>query len=185
MKHLLPTLLLALVCGSSCAAAAPTTWTEHRRALLINASADQAHATKIKQLQQALEAKGFVATIIGDNPGTDGVTYEQWVRSIPTMGVSVFYYCGHLETQQSADGKRLCHSMKIGGYRVIPPARDPDLGRARVEDKPWLSLERLSEKLGQNVARANMVVIDCLGINDRASSGKSTADLYGGAAGLF
>ena len=185
MKHLFPTLLLALVCGSSCAAATPATWTEHRRALLVNASADQAHVTKIKQLQQALEAKGFVVTVIGDAPGTDGVTYEQWVRSIPTMGVSVFYYCGHLETQQSPDGKRLCHSMKIGGYQVIPPARDPELGRAQPEDTPWLSLERLSEKLGRNVARANMVVIDCLGINDKATSGKSTADLFGGAAGLF
>ena len=105
-------------------AAPPAKWTEHRRALLVNASNDQAHAVKIKQLEKALQAKGFVAQIIGDAPKTDGVTYEKWVRSIPTMGVSVFYYLGHLETEKSPDGKHVCYSMQLGGYKALPPARD-------------------------------------------------------------
>ena len=184
-KRLLPLIVLCLACGPFSDAATSAKWTEHRRALLINASDDRAHAEKIKELQEALKTKGFLVTVIGNAPQTDGVTYEKWVRGIPTMGVSVFYYCGRLETQKSLDGKRLCHAMQIGGYQQIPPARDPSLGRAQLEDKPWLSLERLSQKLGKNVARSNLVVIDCLGIDDKAKSGKSTADLFGGAAGLF
>ena len=53
------------------------------------------------------------------------------------MGVSVFYYLGRLETEKSPDGKRVCYSMRIGGYKQIPPARDPDLGRA-LDDLPHL-----------------------------------------------
>jgi formylglycine-generating enzyme required for sulfatase activity len=75
--------------------------------------------------------------------------------------------------------------MKIGGYREIPPARDPDLGRAQAEDKPWLSLERLSQKLSKNTARANMVVIDCLGIEDKAQSKMERVDMFAQASGQF
>ena len=162
----------------------PAEWTEHRRALLVNASDDKAHAAKIKELQQALKAKGFVVTVIVDAATTDGMVYEKWVRSIPTMGVSLFYYCGRLETEMSPDGKRVCYSMKIGGYKVIPPARDPSLGRSRPEDKPWLSLDRLSQKLDRNVSRENMVVVDCLGFDDLAKTKLSRVDLHGGAARL-
>ena len=122
-------------------------WTEHRRALLVHAGTDKAHADKVKELETTLQSKGFLTQLIGNKPQTDGVTYEKWVRSIPTMGVSVFYYLGWLETEKSPDGKSVCHSMQIGGYEVLPPARDPRLGRSRAEDKPWLSLERLSQKL--------------------------------------
>ena len=101
------------------------------------------------------------------------------------MGVSVFYYLGRLETEKSTDGKRSCYAMKIGGYREIPPARDPALGRAQAEDKPWLSLERLSQKLSKNVARANMVVIDCLGIDDKVKAGLKSDELFGQAQGQF
>ena len=160
-------------------------WTEHRRALLVNASEDKTHAAKVRQLEKALQAKGFVTQLIGNNPQTDGVTYEKWVRSIPTMGVSVFYYLGRLETEKSPDGKSVCHSMQLGGYDVLPPARDPSLGRSRAEDKPWLSLERLSQKLSYNVARANLVVIDCLGIDDKVKTGKSKVDLFAQASGQF
>ena len=139
----------------------------------------------VKALEKALHTKGFVVTTLGDAPKTDGVTYEKWVRSIPTMGVSVFYYLGRLETEKSPDGKRICYSMKIGGYREIPPARDPDLGRAQAEDKPWLSLERLSQKLSKNTARANMVVIDCLGIEDKAQSKMERVDMFAQASGQF
>ena len=160
-------------------------WTEHRRALLVNASEDKTHAAKVRQLEKALQAKGFVTQLIGNNYQTDGVTYEKWVRSIPTMGVSVFYYLGRLETEKSPDGKSVCHSMQLGGYEVLPPARDPSLGRSRAEDKPWLSLERLSQKLSYNVARANLVVIDCLGIDDKVKTGKSKVDLFAQASGQF
>ncbi|MEC8777492.1 MAG: formylglycine-generating enzyme family protein, partial [Verrucomicrobiota bacterium] len=160
-------------------------WTEHRRALLVNASEDKTHAAKVRQLEKALQAKGFVTQLIGNNYQTDGVTYEKWIRSIPTMGVSVFYYLGRLETEKSPDGKSVCHSMKLGGYEVLPPARDPSLGRSRAEDKPWLSLERLSQKLSYNVARANLVVIDCLGIDDKVKTGKSNVDLFAQASGQF
>jgi formylglycine-generating enzyme required for sulfatase activity len=185
MKRLLATIILCLASFAMAKAAPPAKWTEHRRALLVNASDDQAHAAKVKQLGQALQAKGFVVKVIGDAPKTDGVTYEKWVRSIPTMGVSVFYYLGRLETETSSDGKHVCYSMPLGGYKVIPPARDPDLGRAQPEDKPWLSLERLSQKLSKNVARANMVVIDCLGIDDKAKTGLKDEDLFGQAQGQF
>ncbi len=185
LKHLPLVIFFWLICSALAQEATPANWTEHRRALLVNASDVKAHAEKINRLQQILQAKGFVVTVIGKSSDNDGLTYEKWIRSIPTMGVSIFYYCGRLETEISPQTKRLCHSMKLGGYQVIPPARDPSLGRAQPEDKPWLSLERLSEKLGRNVARANMVVIDCLGIDDNAKSGKSTADLFGGASGLF
>ena len=185
MKCLLSIFLFSLSFNLWLEAAADSKWTEHRRALLINASNDKAHAQTIKALEKALHTKGFVVTTLGDAPKTDGVTYEKWVRSIPTMGVSVFYYLGRLETEKSPDGKRICYSMKIGGYREIPPARDPDLGRAQVEDKPWLSLERLSQKLSKNTARANMVVIDCLGIEDKAQSKMERVDMFAQASGQF
>ena len=160
-------------------------WTEHRRALLVHAGTDKAHAAKVKELEKTLQSKGFVTQFIGNSPKTDGVTYEKWVRSLPTMGVSVFYYLGRLETEKSPDGKSVCYSMPLGGYKEIPPARDPDLGRAQAEDKPWLSLERLSQKLSKNTARANLVVIDCLGIDDKAKAGLKTEELFSQAQGLF
>ena len=185
MKNLVSALLLALACVSIAEATIPPVeWTEHRRAMLVNASNDKAHGETIKKLQQALQAKGFVVTVIGDTPTADGMAYEKWVRSIPTMGVSLFYYCGRLETEMSPDGKRACYSMMIGGYKVIPPTRDPDLGRAQREDKPWLSLDRLSQKLDRNVSRENMVVVDCLGFDDQAKTGLSRVDLHGGASRL-
>lgn len=185
MKCLFSIFLFSLSTSFWLEAATDSKWTEHRRALLINASNDKAHVQTVKALEKALHTKGFVVTTLGDAPKTDGVTYEKWVRSIPTMGVSVFYYLGHLETEKSTDGKRICYSMKIGGYQEIPPARDPALGRAQAEDKPWLSLERLSQKLSKNTARANMVVIDCLGIDDKAKSGLKDEDLFGQAQGQF
>ena len=160
-------------------------WTEHRRALLVYVGNEEAHARKLGELESALRDKGFLTQVIGQAPARDGVAYEKWVRSIPTMGVSVFYYLGRLETEMSADGKTLCFSMPIGGYEEIPPARDPSLGRSRKEDRPWLSLERLAQKLGRNMARANLVVIDCLGIDDKAKSGKERGDLFARASGLF
>ena len=160
-------------------------WTEHRRALLVHAGTDKAHVAKVKELGKSLHSKGFVTQFIGNNPKTDGVTYEKWVRSIPTMGVSIFYYLGRLETEKSPDGKRVCYSMRIGGHKEISPARDPKLGRAEPEDKPWLSLDRLSQKLSKNTARANMVVIDCLGIDDKANSGLKPDELFGQAQGQF
>jgi len=184
MKRLLPLVLFCLS-FSSWLEAADSKWTEHRRALLINASNDKAHEQAIKALGKALQSKGFVVTNLGNEAKMDGLAYEKWVRSIPTMGVSLFYYLGDLETEKSRDGKRVCHSMQLGGYKVLPPARDPEAGRSRAEDKPWLSLERLSQKLSDNVARANMVVIDCLGINDKAKTGKSKVDLFAQASGQF
>ena len=128
--------------------AAVAKWTEHRRAQLVNASDDKAHLEEIEQLEEALQAKGFLVNVIGDAPKTDGITYEKWVRSIPTMGVSIFYYLGTTETEKSPDGKSVCHLMQLGGYKeVAAGAADPSLGRSRAEDKPWLSLERLSQKL--------------------------------------
>ena len=35
------------------------------------------------------------------------------------------------------------------------------------------------------MARANLVVIDCLGINDKAKTGKSKVDLFAQASGQF
>ncbi|MED5586771.1 MAG: formylglycine-generating enzyme family protein [Verrucomicrobiota bacterium] len=185
MKRLLSISLCSLSLHLWFTMAANAKWTEHRRALLVNASDDKAHVAKIKQLETALQARGFVVQVIGDDPRTDGVTYERWVRSIPTMGVSVFYYLGHLETERSPDGKRVCYSMQLGGYKALPPARDPSLGRGRAEDKPWLSLERLSQKLSYNVARANMVVVDCLGIDDKAKTKMATVDMFAQASGQF
>ena len=96
MKRLFSIFLFSLSFSLWLEAAVDSKWTEHRRALLVNASDDKAHAQTIKELGKALQAKGFVVKVIGDAPKTDGVTYEKWVRSIPTMGVSVFYYCGRL-----------------------------------------------------------------------------------------
>ena len=180
-----PVSYLLFFCLSGMLGATSAKWTEHRRALLVHIGDDKAHAEKIRQLEKNLQSKGFVTQLIGKDPKSDGVTYEKWVRSIPTMGVSVFYYLGRLETEKSPDGKSVCHSMQLGGYKVLPPARDPSLGRSRAEDKPWLSLERLSQKLNYNVARANLVVIDCLGIDDKAKTGKSKADLFAQASGQF
>tara|TARA_B110000196_G_scaffold319786_1_gene338972 strand:- start:959 stop:2620 length:1662 start_codon:yes stop_codon:yes gene_type:complete len=185
MKRLFSICSLSLILSLWLEAAPHAKWTEHRRALLINASNDKAHAGKVKELGKSLQAKGFLVKVIGNAPKTDGVTYEKWVRGIPTMGVSVFYYLGRLETEKSSDGKRVCYSMQIGGYKVIPPARDPDLGRAQAEDKPWLSLERLSQKLSKNMARANLVVIDCLGIDDKVKTEKLKVDLFAQASGQF
>jgi formylglycine-generating enzyme required for sulfatase activity len=180
-----PLAYLLTFCFSGMLWAASGKWIEHRRALLVHAGDDKAHAAKVRELEKTLQSKGFVTQFIGNNPKTDGVTYEKWVRSIPTMGVSVFYYLGRLHTEKSTDGKRVCYSMKLGGYKVIPPARDPSLGGAQAEDKPWLSLERLSQKLSKNTARANLVVIDCLGIDDKAKSGLKDEDLFGQAQGQF
>ena len=131
-----------------------------------------------------LQSKGFLTQLIGNKPQTDGVTYENGSAAYPPW-VSVFYYLGRLETEKSPDGKSVCHSMQLGGYEVLPPARDPSLGRSRAEDKPWLSLERLSQKLSYNVARANLVVIDCLGIDDKVKTGKSKVDFFAQASGQF
>ena len=185
MKRTFLTIFLCLFSGLSMEAASPTGWTEFRRALLINSSSDKAHARAVKGLEKALEDKGFVVTVLADAGRKGGVVYEKWVRSIPTMGVSIIYYLGKLDVVKSEDGKRFCSSMHIGGYKEIPRARDPSLGRSRPEDKPWLSLERLAEKLGRKLARQSMVVIDCLGIVDKAGSKKSIADLHGQAAGAF
>ena len=114
MRRLLACFLAFYLCGMLWAT--PAKWTEHRRALLVNAGTDKAHAAKVKALEKTLQSKGFVTQLIGNNPQTDGVTYEKWVRSIPTMGVSVFYYLGRLETEKSPDGKSVCHSMQMGGY---------------------------------------------------------------------
>ena len=185
MKRAILTILFCLFSAMQSQAAPPTGWTEFRRALLINSSSDKAHARAVKGLEKALEDKGFVVTVLADAGRKGGVVYEKWVRSIPTMGISIIYYLGKLDAVKSEDGKRLCSSMHIGGYKEIPRARDPSLGRSRPEDKPWLSLERLAEKLGRKLARQSMVVIDCLGIVDKAGSKKSIADLHGQAAGAF
>ena len=185
MKRAILTILLCLLSAMQSQAAPPKGWTEFRRALLINSSSDKAHARAVKGLEKALEDKGFVVTVLADAGRNGGVVYEKWVRSIPTMGVSIIYYLGKLDVVKSEDGKRFCSSMHIGGYKEIPRARDPSLGRSRPEDKPWLSLERLAEKLGRKLARQSMVVIDCLGIVDKAGSKKSIADLHGQAAGAF
>lgn len=185
MKRALLTILLCLFSAIQSQAAPSAGWTELRRALLINSSSDKAHARAVNGLEKALVEKGFVVTVLADASRKGGVAYEKWVRSIPAMGVSIIYYLGKLDAVQSEDGKRLCHSMHIGGYKEIPRARDPSLGRSRPEDKPWISLERLAEKLGRKLARQSMVVIDCLGIVDKAGSKKSPADLHGQAAGAF
>ena len=185
MKRLLAPIVFCMTAFLLIEAAPAAKWTEHRRALLVHAGDDKAHAAKVKELEKTLQSKGFVTQFIGNSPKTDGVTYEKWVRSIPTMGVSVFYYLGRLETEKSPDGKSVCYSIPLGGYKEIPPARDPDLGRAQAEDKPWLSLERLSQKLSKNTARANLVVIDCLGIDDKAKAGLKTEELFSQAQGLF
>tara|TARA_X000001036_G_C20664338_1_gene800179 strand:- start:183 stop:1865 length:1683 start_codon:yes stop_codon:yes gene_type:complete len=164
--------------------AATVGWTEHRRALVINTSKDPAHDRVVSGLVKELHAKGFVITELGDQPRTDGVAYERWIRSVPTLGVSLVYYLGRLTTEKTADGKRVCYSLQLGGYRELATAQDPDLGRNRKEDKPWLSLDRLSQKLDANTARENMVLIDCLGIDDRAQAKLSPGDLHGGAARL-
>ena len=136
MKCLLLTILPCLFLSSSLAAAPPAGWAEFRRALLINSSSDKAHARAIKSLEKALQGKGFVVTVLADAPGRGGVAYERWVRSIPAMGVSIVYYLGRLDAVKSQDGKRFCYSMHIGGYKEIPRARDPSLGRSRPKDKP-------------------------------------------------
>ena len=81
--------------------AAVAKWTEHRRALLVHIGDNKAHAETIKKLEKTLQSKGFVTKLIGKDPKSDGVTYEKWVRSIPTMGVSVFYYLCLLYTSPS------------------------------------------------------------------------------------
>ena len=185
MKRTFLTIFLCLLSGLSMEAAPPAGRTEFRRALLINSSSDKSHARSIKGLEKALVDKGFVVTVLADARSKGGVVYEKWVRSIPAMGASVIYYLGKLDAVQAIDGKRLCYSMRIGGYKEIPRARDPSRGRSRPQDKPWLSLERLAEKLGRNLARQNMVVIDCLGIVDKAGSKKLPVDFHGQASGAF
>ncbi|MEC9094833.1 MAG: formylglycine-generating enzyme family protein [Planctomycetota bacterium] len=184
MKNLLACLVFSLTFSSTLAPLLPAEWPEHRRALLVDASNTKAYKSTIKDLHRALVAKGFVVTIIGNAPQTDGVTYEKWIRSLPTLGINLFYYCGRLETEISPNGKQVCYSMKIGGYKEIPPTRDPSVGRRQTEDKPWLSLDRLSQKLDRNVSRENMVVVDCLGFDDLAKTKLSRVDLHGGASRL-
>lgn len=180
MKRLLALLLLIHTAGLD--AAPPLNWTEHRRALLINTSKDKLHALSIGKLQKVLHARGFIVTTLGNDPKADGVNYERWVRSMPTMGVGIVYYLGRLSTEKAADGKRICYSLQLGGYRELPPARDPSVGRSQPEDKPWLSLDRLSQKLDRNVSRENMIVVDCLGFDDLAKTKLSKADMHGDAA---
>ena len=118
MKRLFSIFLFSLSFSLWLEAAADSKWTEHRRALLINASNDKAHVQTIRALEKVLHTKGFVVTTLGDEPKTDGVTYEKWVRSIPTMGVSVFYYLGRLETEKSPDGKRIVSGSDDGTLKV-------------------------------------------------------------------
>ena len=96
MKRLSSIFLFSLRISFWLEAAPDSKWTEHRRALLVNVSNDKAHVQTVKALEKALHTKGFVVTTLGDAPKTDGVTYEKWVRSIPTLRLSVSYYLGHL-----------------------------------------------------------------------------------------
>ena len=104
MKRAILTILLCLLSAMQSQAAPPKGWTEFRRALLINSSGDKAHAQAVKGLEKALEDKGFVVTVLADAGRKGGVVYEKWVRSIPTMGVSIIYYLGKLDVVKSEDG---------------------------------------------------------------------------------
>ena len=130
MKRLFSIFLFSLSFSLWLEAAVDSKWTEHRRALLVNASTDRAHAEKIKELEKSLQAKGFVVKVIGDAPKTDGVTYEKWVRSIPTMGVSVFYYCGRLETETHLKFMRLQTQQCLIGLLFSSQSGDECFGVA-------------------------------------------------------
>ena len=155
--------------------------TEHRRALLINASADPAHARDIATLGKTLESKGFVVTHLADARHTGGLAYEKWLRAIPTLSASILYYCGELDTVKSNDGKRTHYAMQIGGHDRLPPTTRPT-GRERPEEHP-LSTARLSQVLSDNTARDQLVLIDCLGIADTINTGSDQATLMKSAQG--
>lgn len=160
------------------------TRTEHRRALVIDASGDETTAGVIDQLQEAFAGKGFLVTQLKGSEKDAGYRYEKWVRSIPTLGVAVIYYCGKLDMVQ-IDQRNQIHTMKLRGFEEVPPTRDMSKVRNARALPPPLSLERLSSQLSSNTARFNMVVIDCLGVHDKSDTGKSTTDLFATASGKF
>ena len=59
-----PFTYLLFFCLSGLLTAAVAKWTEHRRALLVNASDDKEHLEGVEQLEEALQAKGFLVNVI-------------------------------------------------------------------------------------------------------------------------
>ena len=172
-------LLILLCCIVSGVSAQKTT--EHRRALLINASDDPAHAVTIAKLGKTLESKGFVVTNLTPSQANDGLAYEKWLRAIPTLSASIIYYCGKLETVKSNDGKRILYAFKLTGQESLPPINKPT-GRERKEE-PGLTTTHLGQKLGLTTARQNLVLIDCLGFDDTVKTGKTEVELFTEAQG--
>ena len=99
------------------------TRTEHRRAHVIDASGEETTAGVIDQLQEAFAGKGFLVTHLEGSEKDAGYRYEKWVRSIPTLGVAVIYYCGKLDMVQ-IDQRNQIHTMKLRGFEEVPPTRD-------------------------------------------------------------
>jgi formylglycine-generating enzyme required for sulfatase activity len=155
------------------AISAKPTWTEHRRALLIDASG--AHAATVDTLAKTLRDNGFVVS-------TRSQDYEPWLRSIPAQGVSLTYYCGRLNTLHANDKKTVAYGFQIPDYTPLPMAQNPKAGRNPPSpEEPGLSTLRLGQRLSRNTARQNLVVIDCLGFDDRIKSGEEPARMANNA----
>jgi formylglycine-generating enzyme required for sulfatase activity len=155
---------IALAALLALATSAKPSWTEHRRALLIDASG--AHGATIKTLAKVLQTKGFVVS-------TRSQDYETWLRSIPAQGVSLLYYCGRLDTLHANDKKTVTYGLQVDGYLPLAMAANPKAGRNPPKpEEPGLSTLRLGHRLSHNTARQNLVLIDCLGFDDRIKSGE-------------
>ncbi|MEK6233770.1 MAG: formylglycine-generating enzyme family protein, partial [Planctomycetales bacterium] len=98
---------------------------EFRRALLMNASVDQANVAAIEKLKRVLEAKGFVVTYL-PHANKDGYpAYERFIRGLPAKGKSIVYYCGDVDVVKDALTKRTVYLYQLGDFKFMPPDGPP------------------------------------------------------------
>ena len=101
-------------------------WTEHRRALLVHAGTDKAHADKVKELETTLQSKGFLTQLIGNKPRPTG-PYENGSAAYPpwASACSITSMVGNGEESGWEERLPLDADRWI---QVLLPARDPDWG---------------------------------------------------------
>ncbi|MEM7397093.1 MAG: hypothetical protein AAF492_32615, partial [Verrucomicrobiota bacterium] len=104
---------------------------EFRRALLMNASGNPAHAKSIEVLRRSLEAKGFVVTWLPEAEKNGYPAYVRFIRSLPSNGKSLLYYCGDLDIVK--EGRSTIYRYRLGDYRFIAPDAYPSRAKSDAE----------------------------------------------------
>ena len=167
--------LIAIVALVLLRSASAVDTVEFRRALLINASANASASDTIDQFNKSLESMGFLVTLLPKAQENGYSQYNAFIRGIPEQGVSLIYYCGRMGV--TADGKETRYEFQLGGYKKVPSAWNPKRRRKLPKPLSPLSLSHLLSIFSSSTARQNHLVIDNLGFDDTAKTGKTLAQM--------